>query len=122
MEYNSQTIEILRMLIDEEIPINGTEQDTRFTDEMLGQILANSKDINEAAYICWIRKAGKAIAEKDGIKGIKVGSEEIEYVTPEEYREHCLKMAEIYKELSEKLHGGSRAYSFDPPNVLYPEE
>ncbi len=117
MEYTQDTIELLRALIAEEIPPGGTEADTRFTNEVLAEVLKVARSINEAAYICWIRKAGKAIEEKEGIKGIKIGGEEIEYVSQEEYREHCLRMAEIYKEMFLR-EGGSRAFAFEPPDVL----
>lgn len=117
MEYTQETIELLRILIDEEIPEGGTDGDTRFTDNVLIEILKQVRSLNEAAYICWIRKAGKALTEKDGIKGIKVGGEEIEYVSPEEYREHCLAMAEIYREMFLKEQG-SKAFAFEPPDVL----
>lgn len=119
MNYTADDIKLLRILIEEVIPPGGSDADTRFSDEVLGQILETANDINDAASICWVIKAGKGMTEKDGIKSLKVGSEDIEYVSPEEWQDYCIKMAEIYKQKS--LNKGSKAFALDPP-PFYPED
>jgi hypothetical protein len=119
MNYTSEDIKLLRILIEEVIPSGGSDADTRFSDEVLGQILATANDIYDAASMGWTIKAGKGATEKEGIKSLKIGSEDIEYISPEEWQDYCLKMAEIYKQKS--LNKGSKAFALDPPS-FYAED
>jgi len=115
MIYTADDIKLLRILIEEVIPPGGSDTDTRFSDGFLGQILATANDIYDAASICWVIKAGKGMTEKDGIKSLKIGSEDIEYVSPEEWQNYCIKMSEIYKQKSPNK--GSKAFALDPPTL-----
>ena len=106
----------LRRLIDEVIPAGGTDQDTRFTDEELDEILAAASTIEEAAAECWERKAARAFSERGGLEESRAGDESHRFVSLKEYRDHCLAMAELFR--ARVPQSGSRLLAFEPPDVL----
>ena len=89
----------LRELIDERIPPGGTDADTRFSDAELDRILQAASTLNQAAAEGWRRKAARALSERGGLVSAGAGDERFEFVSPKEFREHCLQMADYYASL-----------------------
>lgn len=86
----------LRELIDERIPPGGTDADTRFSDPELDRILEASATLNQAAAEAWRRKAARAYSERGGLLRAGAGDERFEFVSPKEFRDHCLQMADYF--------------------------
>lgn len=113
------TVEIrarLRRLIDEVIPPSGTEADTRFTDAELDEILEKMQYIEEAAAEAWERKAARAMSERGGLEQSQAGDQAFRFVSLNDYRDHCLAMAERFR--FKVPQRGSRVFAFSPPDVL----
>ncbi|HOV80763.1 MAG TPA: hypothetical protein PK728_11780 [Bacillota bacterium] len=106
----------LRELIDEVIPPGGTEADTRFTDTQIDALLTAASDINEAAANGWTRKAARAMSERGGLEESQAGNEKLKFVSIKDYRDHCLAMAKMYRDMVPGK--GSRLLAFDAPDVL----
>ncbi len=105
----------LRLLIDEQIPTNGTDTDTRFTDEELDEIMSEAVDIYAAASEAWFRKAARAMSERGGLEESSAGDERHKFVSIEAYRDHCLQMSSVYARMAGSR---SRVMAFEPPDVL----
>lgn len=108
--------ERLRRLIDEVIPQGGTEADTRFTDAELDEILEAAQYIEEAAAECWERKAARAMSERGGLEESQAGDQRFRFVSLTDFRDHCMRMAELYRSKIPKR--VSRVFAFCPPDVL----
>ena len=108
--------ERLRRLIDERIPPGGTDADTRFTDAELDEVLAGARTLEEAAAECWELKAARAMSERGGLEAADAGDESLKFVSLVDYRDHCLRMAELYRRKASR--SGSRLFAFEPPPVL----
>lgn len=106
----------LRRLIDEVIPAGGTDADTRFTDAELDEILEEAQYLEEAAAECWERKAARAMSERGGLEESQSGDQRFKFVSLSDYRDHCMRMAELYRSKVPKR--GSRVFAFCPPDVL----
>lgn len=106
----------LRNLIDERIPIGGTDADTRFLNSELDEILSEASDINQAAAEGWTTKALRAMSERGGLEESEAGNEKLKFVSIKEYRDHCLEMAKMFSEMAPGQ--GSRILAFDVPDVL----
>jgi hypothetical protein len=107
----------LRLLIDEQIPTNGTDTDTRFTDEELDEIMSEAVDIYAAASEAWFRKAARAMSERGGLEESSAGDERLKFISLQEYENHCLRMADMFNKRS-RIGSRSRAMSLDAPDVL----
>lgn len=105
----------LRNLIDERIPPDGTEDDTRFKNTELDEILTEANNINQAAAEGWTRKALRAMSERGGLQESQAGNEKLKFVDLVEYKKHCLEMAQMFEQRGGK---GTRLFAFDPPDVL----
>lgn len=106
----------LRELLDEVIPEGGSDSNTRFSNTQIEALLTAASDINEAAANGWIKKAVRAMSERGGLQETQAGDEKHKFIDLEKYRDHCLAMAKMFKDL---LAGkGSRILAFDPPDVL----
>lgn len=106
----------LRELLDEVIPAGGTESNTRFTNAQIDALLTTAFDINEAAANGWRRKALKAMSERGGLQESQAGNEKLKFIDIETYRDHCLKMAEMFRNMTPRR--GSKLMTFDAPDVL----
>ena len=73
----------LRVLIDEGIPLGGTDSDTRFLNSQIDAMLVAAGDINAAAAIGWRLKAAKAMSERGGLEESKAGDEQHKFVSLE---------------------------------------
>jgi hypothetical protein len=104
----------LRRLIDEVIPVGGTDADTRFTNTEIDEILTEAADIFAAASEGWTRKAARAMSERGGLEESQAGDERHKFVGLEAYRDHCLAMAKMY---AGKGGRRSRLMALDPPEV-----
>lgn len=105
----------LRALLDERIPPGGSESDTRFSDKELDEILTRSASLQEAAAEGWLRKAGRAFSERGGMEETRAGNEQTRFASLKDYRDHCLRMYELYKSLASI---GSLALRMAVPDVL----
>ncbi len=106
----------LRELIDEVIPPGGTDTDTRFTDAQIDVLLTATSHIYEAAANGWARKAARAMSERGGLEESQAGNERLKFVSLKDYRDHCLAMAKMYRDMVPGK--GSRLLAFDAPDVL----
>jgi hypothetical protein len=106
----------LRELLDEAIPLGGSEIDTRFTNTQIDALLTVASDINQAAAEGWRRKALRAMSERGGLQESQAGDEKLKFVSIEAYRDHCLTMAKMFSDLAPGA--GSQLAALDPPDVL----
>lgn len=98
MTITAELIKRIRKLLNEEIPQDGTEADTHFSDVDISMTIGNSESENHTLYILWTQKAGLIQKDMDGIKSINAGGESIEKYTAADYAALCLKTAQGYKE------------------------
>jgi hypothetical protein len=105
----------LRVLIDEVIPVGGTDADTRFTDGEIDVYLMTSDSLPEAAANAWMAKAAKVVSKSAGILALSVGSERVQFSTPKDLADFAIKMAQYYRGLIPGF--GSTAYAIDYPVV-----
>ena len=107
--------EELRELIDEIVPYDGVDSDTRFTDAQLNRVLTRAKNINAVAADCWARKAAMLQRELGNLQGYGVGQEKYDFIRLKDALEYAFKMAEFYKQESGP---GSLILGVTPPAVL----
>jgi hypothetical protein len=90
----------LRILIDEVIPVGGTDADTRFTTAEIDSLLSLAGSIYEAAALAWVSKAAKvAGAAAAGIVAVSVGAERYQFATAKDFGDFAFRMAEYYRGL-----------------------
>lgn len=106
----------LRELLDETIPSGGTESDTRFATARIDSMLTAAASIYEAAAEGWTLKATRAMSERGGLEETTAGNERLKFASLTDYRDHCLKMAEMFEGMVPGS-GGSRILAFDPPTI-----
>lgn len=106
----------LRELLDEEIPLGGSESDTRFSNTQIDALLTAASDINQAAAEGWRRKALRAMSERSGLQESQAGDERHKFIDLVAYRDHCLEMAKMFSDLMPGA--GSQLAALDPPDVL----
>ncbi|MFF2887013.1 hypothetical protein [Paenibacillus sp. NPDC057967] len=94
--------EELRELLDEEIPENGTDQDTAFTDVRLDRLLNEAINLYEAAAEGWRRKAAKIQKRLGDISSYQTGAEQYQRVNLTTALNAALKMAETFNGLALK--------------------
>ncbi|EMB19597.1 hypothetical protein [Treponema denticola] len=106
------TIKRIRNLLNEEIPKNGTDKDTNFSDIDLTITIQGAESENHALYLLWTQKAGIIQKTAGDIKSIHAGGESIEKYTAADYVSLCLKTAQGYKEAWEAENKQKNASSF----------
>jgi len=107
----------LRELLDEVIPEDGKDTDTRFTDAQIDRLLERARNIYAAAAEGWTRKAAMFQREQGGLQAYTAGQESYEMTKPSDMMEYALKMAEQYREMAAKTRG-SAIIRLKPPKVL----
>ena len=107
----------LRKLLDERAPDAGSENDTRFTDEELDELLSDSSSIYGAASTGWTMKAAMLQRELGKIESYAVGAETYKVTNLTTAINAALKMAETYRKMATSGLG-SRVVRFTPPEVL----
>lgn len=107
--------EHLRALIQERIPVGGSESDTSFTDAQLDTwFLVPSSSLEEAAWRGWLVKAGD---DRGGVIERTIGSERLRFANPDPT--FALSMADYYYGLlPEDPLEGSQALELEPGDVL----
>lgn len=113
MMVTQESREILRELIDEIIPLGGTDADTRFLEMQIDAMLVAAGDINAAAATGWRLKAARAMSERGGLEESKAGDEQHKFVSLEVYRDHCLAMAKMHNDMARDA--GSRLLGYCLP-------
>lgn len=106
----------LRRLLDEKIPTGGTEEDTRFLDSEIDDLLTDATNINEAAANGWIQKAGMYQREIGDVEQTDTGQESYKLTSLKNRMEYALKMAETYRNLAGV--SGSFMLGITKPEVL----
>jgi hypothetical protein len=109
----------LRELLDEEIPVNGTEADTAFTNERLDRLLQSAANVYAAAAEGWRRKAARIQKRLGDIASYQTGAEQYERVNLTTALSGSLKMAQTFDEMA-KTPPANAAGSF-MLNVKRPE-
>lgn len=95
----------LRRLLDEVIPDQGTDKDTRFLDSEIDDLLEESRSIYEAAALGWTEKAGMFQREMAGLEQTSTGQESYRYTSLRDRLAYALKMAETYSALGDTKSG-----------------
>ncbi|WP_444818491.1 hypothetical protein E4N82_09200 [Treponema denticola] len=106
------TIKRIRNLLNEEIPENGTDKDTNFSDIDLTITIQGAESENHALYLLWTQKAGIIQKTAGDIKSVHAGGESIEKYTAADYVSLYLKTAQGYKEAWEAENKQKNASSF----------
>ena len=106
------TIKRIRNLLNEEIPKNGTDKDTNFSDIDLTITIQGAESENHALYLLWTQKAGIIQKTAGDVKSIHAGGESIEKYTAADYVSICLKTAQGYKEAWEAENKQKNTSSF----------
>ena len=107
----------LRKLLDERIPEDGSDTDTRFSDTDLDELLIDAINIYEAAAAGWTLKAGMFQRELGQIESYAVGQERYDMRKLQDMVNYALKMAETYSRMATSRMG-SVILKFKPPEVL----
>lgn len=107
----------LRKLLDERIPEDGSDTDTRFSDADIDELLIDATNIYEAAAAGWTLKAGIFQRELGQIESYAVGQERYDMRKLQDMASYALKMAEAYSRMAVSCLG-SVILKFKPPEVL----
>ncbi|GIO36207.1 hypothetical protein J41TS12_10680 [Paenibacillus antibioticophila] len=86
----------LRKLLNEVIPVGGTEADTKFLDAELDMLLTEADSLQGAASSGWLEKAG--LLQGD-IESYSAGTEKYDLTSLKDRLNHALAMAKQYAEL-----------------------
>lgn len=108
----------LRRLLDERIPPGGSDQDTRFLDEEIDDLIKGARSIYEAAAAGWTEKAGMYQREMADLEQTTTGQETYRLTSLRDRLEYALKMAETYAAMAAGEAGGSRLMKVAKPEVL----
>jgi hypothetical protein len=104
----------LRKLLNEVIPVGGTESDTQFTDTELDELLTEAMNIYGAAAAGWTIKAGLLQGQ---IESYAVGQERYDLTSLKDQLAYALAMSGHYASTAQ-VSTGSRLFGFEPPEVL----
>lgn len=115
MTSTAELREELRELLDEAIPDGGTESNTRFKDTQIDKLLTAARNIEDAAYRGWLRKASMYQREIGQVQSYNAGQERYDMVKLKDAQEYAFRMAEQFKNNAGM---GSMVLGVTPPNVL----
>lgn len=101
--------------MNEQIPENGTAEDTNFTEEELDNLLQEAANIYLAASLGWTIKAG--LFQGD-IERYSAGDEQYDLTSLRDKVDHAMKMAEHYEKLGKVDSGGGFILKLSRPGVL----
>ena len=107
----------LRKLLDERIPEDGSDADTRFSDADIDELLTDASNIYGAAAAGWTMKAAMFQRELGQIESYSVGQERYDMRKLQDMVNYALKMAETYSRMAAGSMG-SMILKFKPPEVL----
>ncbi len=107
----------LRKLLDERIPEDGSDADTRFSDADIDELLIEATNIYEAAAAGWTLKAGMLQSEMGEVERLTLGQETEQLVSLRDRLSYALTMAETYSRMATS-HMGSVILKFKPPEVI----
>jgi hypothetical protein len=96
MEPNIALRARLRKLLNEVIPVGGTEADTKFLDAEIDLLLTEADSLNEAASVGWMEKAG--LLQGD-IESYSSGTEKYDLTSLKDRLSHALAMAKQYADM-----------------------
>ena len=103
MDATPETIARLRRILNERIPYDGQDTDTRFSDAEIESTLADCELIEDAAALLWEEKAAMVVEEPDRFA---MGDESITLGSPSELSKHAMAMSERYRKLANEKRGG----------------
>jgi len=115
MTPNEELRKKLRRLLDEKIPTDGTESDTRFLDSEIDELIQEADSIYAAAAAGWTEKAGMYQREMVGLEETSTGQERYKLTSLKDRVEYALNMAKTYGELARP---GSYMFGVEKPEVL----
>lgn len=108
----------LRKLLDEKIPEDGLDTDTRFLDKEINDLLEEAGSVYQAAVVGWTMKAGMYQKEMADIEETTAGQERYKLTSLKGRMEYALKMAETYSVLACKETSiGSVVLKLEKPEV-----
>ena len=110
----------LRKLLNELIPPNGTEADTRFTDDDLDEMLTESSSLFAAASMGWTMKAGMLQTEMGDVERLTLGQETEQLVSLRDRLAYALGMADKYASMAKSSGVGSVMLRTEPAEVYTP--
>lgn len=119
MSPTPELITKLRKLLSEVIPSGKTDDDTRFTNDELSDLIQENDNIYAAASLGWTIKAGLFQAEMNGVERYSLGQETEVFTSLKDNLDYALKMAAKYEALSNtKNNTGSLVFTVKMPEVL----
>lgn len=104
----------LRKLLDERVPLDGAENDTRFADEDLDEVLAESSGLFAAAAMGWTMKAGMLQSEMGDVEKLQLGQESEQLVSLKDRLAYALGMADKYAAMAKASTAGSVVLKVKP--------
>lgn len=108
----------LRKLLDERIPTDGTDADTRFLNEDLDEILTDSTSVFGAAAMGWTMKAAMLQSEMGDVERFTAGQETEQLVSLRDRLTYALAMSDKYAAMAKAQRPGSLMLRISPPEVL----
>lgn len=109
----------LRWMLDEKIPTDGHDADTRFLDEEVNELLREAGSVYEAAATGWTLKAGMYQREMSDIEETTTGEERYRLTSLKGRMDYALTMAETYSRLgSRETSTGSLIVKIKKPEVI----
>lgn len=110
----------LRKLIDERIPADGQDTDTRFTDADLDEVLREADSVFAAAAMCWTMKAGMLQSEMGEVERLTLGQETEQLVSLRDRLSYALTMADKYAAMAKASTPGSMMLRAKPSEEWCP--
>lgn len=107
----------LRKLLDEQIPSEGAEADTRFADLDLDEILTEAASTYAAAAAGWTMKAGMFQGEMDDLESYSLGDRSEKLTTLRDRQAYAFSMASQYAAMARNA-AGSLILRVEPPEVI----
>ncbi len=110
----------LRRFLGERIPSDGTESNTRFTDDELKDLIEESQTIYGAASIGWMEKASMVQEEMGNVEETRTGQETYKFTQLKDRLAYAQMMAKSYqdREDADLKSKSGKSYMF---NVARPE-
>lgn len=90
----------LRKYLNEPIPPDGMEDDTRFSNEDLDEMLLEASNVYESAAFGWLLKAGMYQDEMGDVERTVTGQEQYQFVRLQERLKYAQEMHSHYRELA----------------------
>lgn len=119
MTPTAENRQILRRFLNEKIPFEGVDSDTRFLDTEIDQMITDNRSIEASAAQGWQLKAGMVQEEMGDIAETQAGAERYKYTSLLDRFKFFMQMAAMYEDKDrKKFSQGSVMLKLTRPEVI----